>query len=501
MALKAQYNKAFAGFSTLEILLAFAIIILSITAVIGLVFTGQSLAVDSQTNSEALYKAESKLEQARAEASSDFNLLNPIATATEGIYQISLEVNQTDFFTKQITSNVLWQTGLGREQNVRLTSIVTDWQNAQEGNTCSSVLSGDWQRPKIDNFDFAGLIGAAGGTYTISALDAYEGRLYVAVSATSSKTDPTFFTFDISKPGSPVLISTPIDNDSKVLAGIAGVKVSGNYAYVASTSSYSRGQLQIINITTNPPVVVKTYKIPVINAAGASTGLGSSIFYKSGFVYLGLTKTDSENEFNVIDVSDPSNPVIKGGYNLDNGVNAIYVKGNYAYLAHPADTASRNDEQLTVIDVSNPANPVRLSGFYYQDGVGGNGKSLSFIGNNLYFGRTASKISGPADTIPEFYILDASNPADMQKSPLGSLPLATPESVNGLIIRDYLAFFLSSSQFQVWNISKPSDLEPWTNNLPLPGSSAAMDCEGNTFYIASNDSNNKGILSIINPSP
>ena len=60
------------GFATLEILIAFAVLILSISAVILLAFGNQSIIVDSRTNSEALYKAQKMLEEARAASRQDF---------------------------------------------------------------------------------------------------------------------------------------------------------------------------------------------------------------------------------------------------------------------------------------------------------------------------------------------------------------------------------------------------------------------------------------------
>jgi len=92
-------------------------------------------------------------------------------------------------------------------------------------------------------------------------------------------------------------------------------------------------------------------------------------------------------------------------------------------------------EELTVLDVTNPSQPRRVSGFYALEGLGGNGKSLSVNENRVYLGRTTTKISGPTDALPEFLALDNRNPADVPVTPLGSLNLATAESVNGLVGR------------------------------------------------------------------
>src|SRR3989338_2305791 len=74
------------GFSTLEILLAFFVLSLTVGAIISLVFGGQSVAVDSQTYSEAAHKGQAMLEDARATAKGNFNLVKQIASYSDGIY-------------------------------------------------------------------------------------------------------------------------------------------------------------------------------------------------------------------------------------------------------------------------------------------------------------------------------------------------------------------------------------------------------------------------------
>src|SRR3989338_8832276 len=60
------------GMSTLEILIAFAVVILCVSAVIMVVFGNQSVAVDLVTNNEAIFKGQALLEKARADSREDF---------------------------------------------------------------------------------------------------------------------------------------------------------------------------------------------------------------------------------------------------------------------------------------------------------------------------------------------------------------------------------------------------------------------------------------------
>ncbi len=84
---------------------------------------------------------------------------------------------------------------------------------------------------------------------------------------------------------------------------------------------------------------------------------------------------------------------------------------------------------------------------------------------------------------------------------LGSKDIGTGNqtSVYGLIIRDYVAFMLTKSQFQAWNISSFGSMSPWTTSATpaefsdtnhalssfMSGASGtALACEENTFYAA-----------------
>ena len=106
-----------------------------------------------------------------------------------------------------------------------------------------------------------------------------------------------------------------------------------------------------------------------------------------------------------------------------------------------------------------------------------------------------------SSTTPEFYLLDGRNPQMLsQKSPLAQAEIGS--SVAGLVVRDSLAFLLTTKQptgpgvLQILNAT--STLPVAQVALPGPGASGvALDCEGNYLYAASNDASNNGYLTII----
>ncbi len=484
------------GSSTLEILIAFTVLILCISAVISVIFGNQSVTVDSQTNNEALYRAQKVLEEARARSRSDFALVTPFS-ATEKIgpinYSKLLEVRQIDYWTIQATSTITWNTN-GKNQGISLSTLFTN-PYTSGGGTCSAILSGDWKNPSVTSYEFGkDLLGDPSSGFPITAIDVYKNRLYVSVNNSNGNNFPDFFVFDISDPLIPSLI-TSMDNDITTKLGLNAIVATDKYAFVAnskqsdfsSCSSPSCGQLQVIDLTVTPPSPVKTFKIPGVTGKNGQA-IGTSMALKNSMLYFGLAKTQSGPEFNVIDVSNPINPVYKGGYSVGNAVNAIYVRGNYAYIATP------NAENMTIIDVSNPANPFRAGGFTPPGG--NNGESVTVIGGKTYLGRTFGS--------NEFYILNTANPGFVSVIAAKDTGGGNDTSINSIFVRDYLAFFITNAQFQVWNIADPSNIYPWTPSQvttefkDLPGGKGtAMDCQGNYIYVGSLPANDKGFISII----
>lgn len=351
----------------------------------------------------------------------------------------------------------------------------TSPQSVSYGNESYLWGETDWNPESVNNPNF-GVAFAVTGNSASANRTAYVDNIKVDVTYIKE-----FYILDVSNPMNPTLITGLGDNED-IATGFNAIATDGRYAYVATNSGSK--QFQIINVSSPTPVVASSFKV------SGTESVGKSIFYRNGYVYLGLEKTMNGREFNIIDVHNPSSPQFIGSFPIGRTVNAIYVKGNYVFVAHPASAS--NNEQITVLDISDPANPFRVSGFYDYEGTvinGGGGKSLFVVGDVLYLGRTTTKISGSTDSLPELYALDKT---DLAKTPsiLGSLPLsASGDSINKIFIRDYLAFLLTNSQIQIRKINQTN---PWTFSqyatsvtLPNSGAGVAFDCEGNYIYSAS----------------
>ena len=491
-------------------LIAMAILILVLSSVITVAFGGQAILSDNEIAGEALKKAQELIEQEQSLARKDFKLVNSVPEASDGIYRKRVLVEtESDYLTKKVTSIVAWTGEHGRNLDIRLTALVTNFERAIGGDTCNSVVTGqNWTAPIYASYGFAMgdlLPSTMTGNFPVADIDVYNGKLYAAVSDTSINTDHTFFVFDASNPSVRPPYLGSADNAPTRQDGISAIHAAGKYVYAASLVGASFGptpsctlgpncaQLQIFNVSN--PASIPTpinFKVPGVFGSGGQAA-GKSIFYKNGYVYLGLSKTASGPEFNIIDVRDPSNIRWIGGWSAGNAVNAIYVRKNFAYVA----VATSVGQELFVLDIANPVNPVVVGGFdAASGGFGGYGKSIYAVGDALYFGRTFE----PSAEREEFYILNNENPVSF-------LPVLgkrdTGESVNGIIVRDFLAFVLLGSQMQIMKISNPVNIDPaYAPPFLFSGTNVgkALDCEGNYLYIGTADSaSNAGAITAVKP--
>ncbi len=504
----------------MELMVALAILSLSMGAalVLGL---GQTSGSDSESAREALLAARAVVEELRQKGESDFRTLHATSSSyTFGstTYSVVAEVTQENFFTKTVQAVVLWGATFGRTLSIDIPFIVTDKDHAVGGNTCySEVDTALWKSPTIKNTEkeFAKLVFDHSGVYTLAAVDAYKDVLYVGVGSTGEKADPTVFILN-PETKNPAFLGA-VDTSTSTVSGVAAIRVAEDvatnkrYAYVAnnytanfSTCSqyYNCAQLQIIDVT-NPQSValssVRNYKVPGVTG---SQGAGKSLAYDRGYVYLGLSGTGNKGpEFHVVDVRVPEQPQFVGSYAVGSGVGAIYVRGSYAYLA--TDNLSK---EVLVLDISDKTNP-RLVGSYnaMSDVTNfGYGKALDVVGDTLYLGRTF------ISNAPELQLIHISQPSIIPPPPIGTRDVgpnsANPFSLNGILVRDTLLFAALGSgtkggSFQIFSIKNPSAIQSHAVvSLPSGGNGTgaqALDCEGNTFYVVSNDVNKKGYLSVI----
>ena len=135
----------------------------------------------------------------------------------------------------------------------------------------------------------------------------------------------------------------------------------------------------------------------------------------------------------VVDISNPANPVAVGELLTGSLVSRLQVAGSYAYTISP----------FRIIDISNPTNPELIKTFLLPEG----------------YPPTAVTVKGNFAYVGDFYgfifIIDISNPTD--PIVIGQM-LASGERVQNIVIQDTLLYATTSdgAAIDVFNISNLS---------------------------------------------
>ncbi|MBY8993493.1 MAG: hypothetical protein KGD59_03015 [Candidatus Heimdallarchaeota archaeon] len=192
------------------------------------------------------------------------------------------------------------------------------------------------------------------------------------------------FCFNVTNKSQPELIGS---FDTNCLAW--ALDVEGGYAYICSRREYPYypSRLEIINITntTNPTLVGKyDYLNDTIRDVKVS----------GGYAYLCLAR----NGLLILDVHDPTNPVVVGNYSNNFTVGFFYnlwydAESQLCYLPHPY-------YDLLIINCSDPSQPTLLSTFETWQ---------SFLLNNVFLENNVAYLTSFASP-GEIAIVDISNP-------------------------------------------------------------------------------------------
>ncbi len=156
---------------------------------------------------------------------------------------------------------------------------------------------------------------------------------------------------DISDPTNPYVAGTYNTDDYAI-----GVYASGSYAYVTDNDS-----LLIVDISdpANPTLV---------GSFDNGYHFASDVYVSGNYAYAGAQFNNLKGGILILDVSDPENPFELGFYELTQDwfwVEECVVSGSYAYLAlwFPAKmrgNSGRGGDVFEIVDVSDPSNPFRV---------------------------------------------------------------------------------------------------------------------------------------------
>ena len=151
---------------------------------------------------------------------------------------------------------------------------------------------------------------------------------------------------------------------------------------------------------------------------------------RGNYAYIGNGLT-----FQVLDISNPSNPKVVGELLTNTLIEKVVVSGNYAYTISP----------LQIIDISNPTNPVLVSTLQPTAEYPDLPTAITVQGNYAYLG----------DFYGFIVIVDISDPSNPQE--VGRM-LAAGEIVQSIAIKDTVLYAVTydGPGIDIFNISNPS---------------------------------------------
>ena len=266
--------------------------------------------------------------------------------------------NNEDFQIYDISSSSPSRAGGVDLGNNWVTSIYVSGKYAYIGTT-DAILGGnneDFQIYDISNPSNPQRVGGVNvGTLSVDSI--YVSGKYAYIGTLDAYFNAEDFQiYDISNPSSPRRVGgVNITNLSS-----ARIYVSGKYAYIGTWNAYTNAEdFQIYDISnpTNPSRV---------GGVDFGTNYGVYSLYVSGkYAYIGTKDAilgGNNEDFQIYDISNPSNPQRVGGVDLGTYVYSVYVSGKYAYIGTNNATLGGNNEDFQIYDISNPSNPQRVGG-------------------------------------------------------------------------------------------------------------------------------------------
>ncbi len=476
------------GGSTLELLIALAILSLTLTAVVSVVFGNQSITIDTEINSAALQKTSELLRNEQVRSKGDY--LSSTTTGQEwsfGSHVIRSLTEVTDLTPckKRVTGIALWNEQTLRPQNIQLSTLLVDVIGVLKvgGDCFTRSPRTAWQTA----------IRFASDTITNGkpkTLDVLNGILYMGIDKSP------YFLISDTRNATPNqasglwTFSAPLTSLSAAINSLdvvrlADQKTGERYSYVYAAMHSTTSQLVAINVS-NPKSPSVTANVSLSPCVTGSYPQGWFVYVYDEYVYL-VTRETAGPEFHIFDISRqrsvpveiPIGRAVCKGYELTDTVEQMIVRDQisngvtkrYAYLV-----TNESDREIRVLDVTNPfsifeATHIDLPGS--QDAM-----SLSLVGERLYVGRQ-STLRGP-----ELYVYNTHTPYD------GLQILGTKEvgsSVVGIRIAGPLAFIATTKvgqELQFFDVTDTANIVKVTTYAFLSIAGNAMDYENDFLYVS-----------------
>ncbi|MBC7836541.1 hypothetical protein H7X87_02070 [Acetobacteraceae bacterium] len=467
------------GFSTLELVIALALLSLVMGGVILASWSSSYWAVASETSNEALYKAKTTLEDMRASAKENFFAVSSAAAVKDSdpscadgglCYYLQSAVLDLSSCAKYAEAIVSWQVvGYPTTTTSLFTNLTNPSEVLAQGSDCLLAQpKGQWN----------GLTTSA--SYTLAGtprdIDVLSGTSYIAIGQSPY--------LSIAK-GSGIVALTngfALEDPANAIDVARNAGSGRTYAYLAVASTSN--QFQVIDVT-EPATPFLVASVPLSVDPHGSYPQGWRVAYYAGRVYVATRETTGP-ELHIFDVSLPENPLYLGSKELNTSAYGLIVRqegsGSGAHtLAYLATTRGK---ELMVLDASDPAAVSELPGAASDLPGDADGRSIALSGNGIYIGRASN--SGN-----DLYVLDASDIFSATAGLSTAMPaIDIGSDVTSLRVSGQFLFVGSSkSGKQLQLFSKDGSALSPRSSISVPGlGSASFDVEGDSIYALSSGS-------------
>jgi hypothetical protein len=456
------------GFLTLELLIALVLFSVSITGIAQF-----ALGVPA-----ALQDARIRLDSAIA---LDFFSRHeqPVSSWTSGVYRFLTQKEVIeDGIAGRFHIEAVWQGMRNQEAHLGTSSVLI---TSDPSGSCTPFIFGDWLYPKILRKQVLRDLLPATEDYSIGPVAASPGLLIVGMASTSQPTNSTLFFLRFDPSGSLLPASFSFDNASTSRIGIAALATSNELVLAANSFSSaspstcnSSACAQLFAFTSIEPYTLQSaFQLSTTSPTKAVTVTGqsaaaTSLSFRNGYAYLGLQKTAGGTEFNIIDMHNPRHPRWSGGVAIGRQVSSIYIAGSYAFLA-----TDDNSRELVIIDISDASNP------FIRTSLDASGSTNFGLGTSVWS-------NGDVTLLGRSYVNNASEFLAIDTHDLDKLQVITdldpgtsrnPQSIRGVIKRDFLSFILTNRTLSVFDFEKKT-----VSVIDLPGA-ISLACRGNLLYV------------------
>ncbi len=405
----------------MDILIAMAILSITLTSAIILFSSLQDIVLHTSMKIQADQLAKAMLIEAKTKAFTD---LQSYEIDEEGFHKKFI-VSYATQLTVEIEAEVSWGNKTTREKTTFSDTLV-DWENASQVSSCAYLENGGNLLTQVisDQVDVDPL-----NMITDSVL--YNNILFISTNS-ATRSVPDLYIIDVHDIQHPKILSS-----LNTGPGIASIVLHDNYIYAANLGT---SQLQVISVSDLlHPVLVVQVRLPGVTVSNGG-GIGRSIYYSQQNIFIGLTKAIGP-EFHILDVNDPLNPIEKGSYEAGSEVNKIMIAGTQAFIATPLQ------KQISILDISNSKDITE------QQSITLNGwqtlvpNAFFLLGRELFLGRT---VGGFNTQYEEFFSFDLS---------LNSISTVIHQdiaaSIDDMVVahnRLYLATNDGQKEFQVYSL-------------------------------------------------